>query len=161
MRRKVASAVGLPENSFGMSFGDEAMDEGADMTQRVSAGDTIFLTTTKSRAEYPLLLDIDRTTWPNCLAICGMCTPDTPLDYARVADLQKMMVRILITRSKWSNPEGANPRLQEDLYPWTWAPELDTTTQHEQSIFFFLFYVLGLFLYVRIEERKKEEWSKQ
>ena len=27
--------------------------------------------------------------------------------------------------------------------------------------FFFLFYVLGLFLYVRIEERKKEEWSKQ
>ena len=26
---------------------------------------------------------------------------------------------------------------------------------------FFFFYVLGLFLYVRIEERKKEEWSKQ
>ena len=46
MRRKVASAVGLPEDSFGMSFGDEVMGEGADMTQ-LSAGDTIFLTTTK------------------------------------------------------------------------------------------------------------------
>ena len=46
MRRKVASAVGLPEDSFDMSFGDEAMGEGADMTQ-LSAGDTIFLTTTK------------------------------------------------------------------------------------------------------------------
>ena len=46
MRRKVASAVGLPEDSFGMSFGDKAMGEGADMTQ-LSAGDTIFLTTTK------------------------------------------------------------------------------------------------------------------
>ena len=86
------------------------------------------------RAEYPLLLDIDRTTWPNCLAICGMCTPDTPLDCARVADLQKMMVRILIARSKWSRPEAANPRLQEDRYPWTWAPELDTTTQHANSL---------------------------
>ena len=31
----------------------------------------------------------------------------------------------------------------------------------ETTAFFFLFYVLGLFLYVRIEERKKEEWSKQ
>ena len=46
MRRKVASAVGLPEDSFGMSFGDEAMGEGADMTQ-LSAGDTILVTTTK------------------------------------------------------------------------------------------------------------------
>ena len=46
MRRKVASAVGMPEDSFDMSFGDEAMGEGADMTQ-LSAGDTIFLTTTK------------------------------------------------------------------------------------------------------------------
>ena len=43
MRRKVASAVGLPEDSFGMSFGDEVMGEGADMTQ-LSAGDTILLT---------------------------------------------------------------------------------------------------------------------
>ena len=43
MRRKVASAVGLPEDSFVMSFGDEAMGEGADMTQ-LSAGDTILLT---------------------------------------------------------------------------------------------------------------------
>ena len=46
VRRKVASAVGLPEDSFGMSFGDKAMGEGADMTQ-LSAGDTIFLKTTK------------------------------------------------------------------------------------------------------------------
>ena len=46
MRRKVASAVGLPEDSFGMSFGDEVMGEGADMTQ-LSAGDTILVTTTK------------------------------------------------------------------------------------------------------------------
>ena len=43
MRRKVASAVGLPEDSFDMSFGDKAMGEGADMTQ-LSAGDTIVLT---------------------------------------------------------------------------------------------------------------------
>ena len=46
MRRKVASAVGLPEDSFDMSFRDEAMGEGADMTQ-LSAGDTILVTTTK------------------------------------------------------------------------------------------------------------------
>ena len=43
MRRKVASAMGLPEDSFCMSFGDEAMVEGYDMTQ-LSAGDTIVLT---------------------------------------------------------------------------------------------------------------------
>ena len=42
MRRKVASAVGLPEDSFGMSFRDEAMGEGADMTQ-LSAGDAIVV----------------------------------------------------------------------------------------------------------------------
>ena len=43
MRRKVASAVGLSEDSFfDMSFGDEAMGEGADMTQ-LSAGDTILV----------------------------------------------------------------------------------------------------------------------
>ena len=46
LRRKVASAMGLPEDSFYMSFGDEAMGEGADMTQ-LSAGDTIILTKTK------------------------------------------------------------------------------------------------------------------
>ena len=46
LRRKVASAMGLPEDSFCMSFGDEAMGEGADMTQ-LSAGDTIILTKTK------------------------------------------------------------------------------------------------------------------
>ena len=43
MRRKVASAVGLPEDGFVMSFGGEAMDEGCDMTQ-LSAGDTVVLT---------------------------------------------------------------------------------------------------------------------
>ena len=46
MRRKVASAVGLPEDGFVMSFGGEAMDGGYDMTQ-LSAGDTIVLTTEK------------------------------------------------------------------------------------------------------------------
>ena len=45
MRRKVTSAMGLPEDSFCMSFGDEAMVEGYDMTQ-LSAGDTIVLTKT-------------------------------------------------------------------------------------------------------------------
>ena len=42
MRRKVASAVGLPEDGFVMSFGGVAMDEGYDMTQ-LSAGDTVLL----------------------------------------------------------------------------------------------------------------------
>ena len=46
MRRKVASAVGLPEDGFVMSFGGVAMDEGYDMTQ-LSAGDTIVLSPTK------------------------------------------------------------------------------------------------------------------
>ena len=46
LRRKVASAMGLPEDSFCMSFGDEAMGEGADMTQ-LSAGDTIILAKTQ------------------------------------------------------------------------------------------------------------------
>ena len=46
LRRKVASAMGLPEDSFCMSFGDEAMGEGADMTQ-LSVGDTIILTKTQ------------------------------------------------------------------------------------------------------------------
>ena len=48
LRRKVASAMGLPEDGFCMSFGDEAMGEGADMTQR-SAGDTIILTKTQKQ----------------------------------------------------------------------------------------------------------------
>ena len=43
MRRKVASAVGLPDDGFVMSFGGVAMDEGYDMTQ-LSAGDTVVLT---------------------------------------------------------------------------------------------------------------------
>ena len=43
LRRKVASAVGLPEDGFMMSFGGEAVDEGYDMTQ-LSAGDTVVLT---------------------------------------------------------------------------------------------------------------------
>ena len=46
MRRKVASAVGLPEDGFEMSFSGEAMDEGYDMTQ-LSAGDTVVLTAAK------------------------------------------------------------------------------------------------------------------
>ena len=46
LRRKVASAMGLPEDGFCMSFGDEALGEGADMTQ-LSAGDTIILTKTQ------------------------------------------------------------------------------------------------------------------
>ena len=55
MRRKVASAVGLPEDGFVMSFGGVAMDEGYDMTQ-LSAGDTIVLsTTTKYEARAALL----------------------------------------------------------------------------------------------------------
>ena len=49
LRRKVASAVGLPEDGFCMSFGDEPMGEGADMTQ-LSAGDTIILTKTQKGA---------------------------------------------------------------------------------------------------------------
>ena len=48
LRRKVATAMGLPEDSFCMSFGGEAMGEGADMTQ-LSAGDTIILTKTKTQ----------------------------------------------------------------------------------------------------------------
>ena len=46
MRRKVASAVGLPEDGFVMSFGGVAMDEGYDMTQ-LSAGDMVVLTKVK------------------------------------------------------------------------------------------------------------------
>ena len=54
MRRKVASAVGLPEDGFVMSFGGVALDEGYDMTQ-LSAGDTIVLsTTTKMEARAAL-----------------------------------------------------------------------------------------------------------
>ena len=49
MRRKVASAVGLPEDGFVMSFGGVAMDEGYDMTQ-LSAGDTIVLTMVTKQA---------------------------------------------------------------------------------------------------------------
>ena len=48
LRRKVATAMGLPEDSFCMSFGDEPMGEGADMTQ-LSAGDTIILTKTQKQ----------------------------------------------------------------------------------------------------------------
>ena len=49
MRRKVASAVGLPEDGFVMSFGGVAMDEGYDMTQ-LSAGDTVVLTKVKKQS---------------------------------------------------------------------------------------------------------------
>ena len=46
LRWKVASAVGLPEDGFAMSFGEEAMDEGYDMTQ-LSTGDTVVLAEAK------------------------------------------------------------------------------------------------------------------
>ena len=46
MRRKVASAVGLPEDGFVMSFRGEVMDEGYDVTQ-LSAGDTVVLAKVK------------------------------------------------------------------------------------------------------------------
>ena len=46
LREKVASAVGLPEDGFVMSFGGVAVDAGYDMTQ-LSAGDTVVLTMSK------------------------------------------------------------------------------------------------------------------
>ena len=61
MRQKVASAVGLAEDSFRMGFGGK--DEGEDITQ-LSAGDTIILTkTTKyaARAELHALGETDIT----------------------------------------------------------------------------------------------------
>ena len=48
LREKVASAVGLCEDGFVMSFGGVAMDEGYDMTQ-LSAGDTVVLTKVKNQ----------------------------------------------------------------------------------------------------------------
>ena len=50
LRRKVATAMGLPEDGFCMSFGGEVMGEGADMTQ-LSAGDTIILTKASQKQE--------------------------------------------------------------------------------------------------------------
>ena len=61
MRQKVASAVGLAEDSFHMGFGGK--DEGEDITQ-LSAGDTIILTKTKkyaARAELHALGETDIT----------------------------------------------------------------------------------------------------
>ena len=61
MRQKVASAVGLAEDSFHMGFGGK--DEGDDITQ-LSAGDTIILTkATKyaARAELHALGETDIT----------------------------------------------------------------------------------------------------
>ena len=60
MRRKVASAVGLPEDGFAMSFGGVAMDEGYDMTQ-LSAGDTIVLSTTTKQVARAALLALGET----------------------------------------------------------------------------------------------------
>ena len=60
MRRKVASAVGLPEDGFVMSFGEEVMDAGYDMTQ-LSAGDTIVLSTTKKNEARAALLALGET----------------------------------------------------------------------------------------------------
>ena len=82
------------------------------------------------RTDYPLLLNIDRTNWPNCLSICGMCTPETPLATARVADLQMMMVRILIERYRQNRTQEMKPQLEQERYPWTWEPDADTTTQY-------------------------------
>ena len=48
LRRKVATAAGLAEDGFCMSFGGEAMGEGAGLTQ-LSAGDTIVLTKTQKQ----------------------------------------------------------------------------------------------------------------
>ena len=61
MRQKVASAVGLAEDSFHMGFGGK--DEGEDITQ-LSAGDTIILTKVKkyaARAELHALGETDIT----------------------------------------------------------------------------------------------------
>ena len=60
MRRKVASAVGLPEDGFVMSFGEVAMDEGYDMTQ-LSAGDTVVLTKDKKFEARAALLALGET----------------------------------------------------------------------------------------------------
>ena len=48
MRQKVASAVGLAEDSFHMGFGGK--EEGDDITQ-LSAGDAIILTKAKKEGE--------------------------------------------------------------------------------------------------------------
>ena len=48
MRQKVASAVGLAEDSFHMGFGGK--EEGDDITQ-LSAGDTIILTKSKKEED--------------------------------------------------------------------------------------------------------------
>ena len=61
MRQKVASAVGLAEDSFHMGFGGK--EEGDDITQ-LSAGDAIILTKTKkveARAELHALGETDIT----------------------------------------------------------------------------------------------------
>ena len=60
MRRKVASAVGLPEDGFVMSFGGVAVDAGYDMTQ-LSAGDTIVLSTTTKQVARAALLALGET----------------------------------------------------------------------------------------------------
>ena len=60
LRRKVASAMGFPEDGFCMSFGGEAMGEGADMTQ-LSAGDTIILTKTQKQEAIAELHELDET----------------------------------------------------------------------------------------------------
>ena len=60
LRRKVASAMGLPEDSFCMSFGSEAMGEGYDMTQ-LSADDTIVLTKSKKYEAVAALHDLGET----------------------------------------------------------------------------------------------------
>ena len=64
MRRKVASAVGLPEDGFAMNFGGELMGDRCDMTQ-LSAGDEVVLTRVKkfeARAALHALGETDITT---------------------------------------------------------------------------------------------------
>ena len=60
LREKVASAVGLPEDGFVMSFGGVAVDSGYDMTQ-LSAGDTVVLTMVKKHEARAALLALGET----------------------------------------------------------------------------------------------------
>ena len=50
IRRKVATAAGLCEDGFALSFGGKVLAEGDDTTQ-LSAGDTVVLTKTKSQKD--------------------------------------------------------------------------------------------------------------
>ena len=60
LREKVASAVGLPEDGFVMSFRGAVMDSGYDMTQ-LSAGDMVVLTMSKKHEARAALLALGET----------------------------------------------------------------------------------------------------